>query len=114
MSTAPETVLNASHSHTDELAARLGRLERSNSRWRLLAVALVAGGVGLVAGGLAQPESESEPEYGYASVGETIYRIDQKGDISYINVSSGFRTAEGYVAWGKIRLDRSRTLKDKP
>tara|TARA_R110000782_G_scaffold45706_10_gene101372 strand:- start:21220 stop:21564 length:345 start_codon:yes stop_codon:yes gene_type:complete len=114
MSTAHETIASVSHPAPEDLSARVARLERSNSRWKLAAVALFAGGVGLVAGGLAQPDAVDEPEFGYASVGETIYRIDQKGDIEYINVNTGFRSAEGYVSWGKVRLDRSRTLKDKP
>ena len=113
MNTAHESAPSATTRTHEDLSARLARLERSNGRWRMAAVALAACGVGLAAGGLAQPDLE-EPEYGYAAVGETIYRIDQKGDIEYINVNTGFRSAEGYVSWGKVRLDRSRTLKDKP
>jgi hypothetical protein len=98
------------------------RLERSNGRWRGAAVALLAGAVGLVAGGMGQPRHPAVPDardesamgYQYVTIGESIYRIDKFGQISYLNVGGGFRTAEGYVGWGRVRVDHSRQALDKP
>lgn len=93
---------------------RLARLQTSAARWRTLAIALAAGGVGLLAGGMAQPHIAGPTEYDYVSTGDTIYRIDKHGQMEYINVTSGLRTSRGYIAWGKVDIDASRNLDNRP
>jgi hypothetical protein len=105
--------------------SRLHRLERTNARWRAGALAGLAGVLGLLIGGMGQPQQraaakpdESASGYQYVSVGDTIYRIDKFGDMSYITVggvgTGGVRSSNGYFNWGRVRIDRERSLSDRP
>jgi hypothetical protein len=103
--------------------SRLLRLEKSNARWRALAIAGLTGAMGLLVGGMVQPQrvaanDETAFGYHYVSVGDTIYRIDKFGAMSYLTVggagSGGVRSANGYLAWGRVRIDRDRPLPDRP
>ncbi|MCC5822176.1 MAG: hypothetical protein LAT64_14075 [Phycisphaerales bacterium] len=99
---------------------RLQRLEKSNARWRGLIIALLAGSLGVILGGMAQPRErpdvldQSHMGYQYVSVGDLIYRIDKFGEISYLNVGDGLRTANGYYGWGRLKVDPQRRLQDRP
>jgi hypothetical protein len=106
----PTPIVSSTVPDTD----RLARLQTSANRWRTLAVALAAGGIGLLAGGMAQPRPAGPTEYEYVSTGDTIYRIDKFGQMEYINVTSGLRTSQGYIAWGKVDIDASRNLDNRP
>ncbi len=115
--------MSTNHTETaapDALDTRLRSLERANARWRGAAVALLAGGVGLLVGGMAQPRNAPPPQdqtqegYQYVAVGESIYRIDKYGRISYLNVVGGLRSADGYYSWGRFKIDPERSLLDRP
>lgn len=99
---------------------RLYRLEKSNARWRGVTIALLAGALGVILGGLAQPQSAPDARdqtpmgYQYVSVNDSIYRIDRYGQISYLNVGDGLRSAEGYYGWGRLKVDPQRRLQDRP
>lgn len=108
---------------TATVELRLQRLEKTNARWRALAIAGLAGALGLLIGGMGQPQrtvpgDESAFGFQYVSVGDTIYRIDKFGAMSYITVSgtgsSGVRSSNGFLTWGRVRLDRERPLPDRP
>lgn len=108
---------------THTVESRLLRLEKTNARWRALAIAGLAGALGLLVGGMGQPQrnvpgDESAFGYQYVSVGDTIYRIDKFGAMSYITVggagSGAVRSANGYLSWGRVRFDRERPLPDRP
>ena len=100
--------------HTETAHARLRRLERSNTRWRMLAVALGAGGIGLVAGGMAQPRELQADDYRYVATDDTIYRIDPQGRFEYIKFENGVRSTLGYFDWGRVRIDPERRYSPRP
>lgn len=120
MDTTPAAALT-----TLTVESRLQRLERTNARWRAVALAGLAGIMGLLIGGMGQPQQRAaaKPDeslfgYQYVSVGDTIYRIDKFGDMSYITVggvgTGGVRSSNGYFNWGRVRIDRERSLSDRP
>lgn len=91
---------------------RLARLERSNARWRGLAIAGVAGVVGILIGGAGH--SRDSDDFEYVATDNTIYRVDERGRFEYIRFEDGFRSPEGYFNWGEIRIDGSRRYSTKP
>jgi hypothetical protein len=108
---------------TATVESRLHRLEKTNARWRAGAIAGLAGSLGLLIGGMGQPQravpgDQSHRGFQYVSVGDTIYRIDKFGDISYITVggvgTGGVRSSNGYFNWGRVRIDEERTMSDRP
>lgn len=108
---------------TTTVESRLHRLEITNARWRAGALAGLAGVLGLLIGGMGQPQrpaaqDQSHQGYQYVSVGDTIYRIDKFGEMSYITVggtgSTGVRSSNGYFTWGRVRLDKERAMSDRP
>lgn len=100
---------------TPSVESRLHRLEKTNARWRAGAIAGLAGSIGLLIGGMGQPQQTGEQRpYGYVAIGDTIYSIDQRGNIGYINLGGAPRTAEGYFSWGRVKIDRARELIDRP
>jgi hypothetical protein len=108
---------------TTTAESRLHRLEKSNARWRAGALAGLAGVIGLLIGGMGQPQrpavqDQSHLGYQYVSVGDTIYRIDKFGEMSYISVggtgTTGVRSSNGYFTWGRVRFDKERAMSDRP
>ncbi|MFK7885123.1 MAG: hypothetical protein AB8F26_13180 [Phycisphaerales bacterium] len=92
--------------------ARLIKLERSNARWRAAALAGLAGAIGLVVGGMGQPNSRTD--YDYVATNDSIFRIDGAGNIETIKIDNGRRSPDGYYDWGQVRIDRSRPNPPRP
>ncbi len=103
-------------SHPARTQARLDRLERSNTRWKTLAIAGLAGAGGLLAGGMnRQPAQQSAfDNYRYVATDDTIYRIDRSGRFEYIKFENGQRTPQGYFNWGPTRIDTRYTYPSRP
>ena len=45
---------------------------------------------------------------------DTIYRISPNGAISYLKIDGGRRSANGYFGWGRVRIDGTYKLPDRP
>lgn len=109
---------NPAHESTadENIQARLARLERANTRWKTLAIAGLAAGIGLVAGGMnRQPSRPNALDYyRYVATDDTIYRIDRTGRFEYIKFENGQRTPEGYFDWGQTKVDTRYTYPTRP
>ncbi|MEM9373664.1 MAG: hypothetical protein AAGA55_08460 [Planctomycetota bacterium] len=108
----PEPELHAA------LSERIGRLERSNNRWRMLAACGIAATAGLLIGGLgSQPGGSrtlSPGDYTYMSTDDTIYRMDPSGRFEYIKFENGRRSTNGYFDWGPVRVDAGYSNPSRP
>lgn len=100
--------MNTQRTVTD---TRLDSLERSSNRWRIAAITILAGGVGLLVGGLTE---RSLPVYDYAASNTTLYRFGPDGSIEYMKVEEGVHTSEGYLYWGEMRVNDDRRYPPKP
>lgn len=98
------------------IQTRLDRLERSTTRWKTLAVAGIAAGIGLIAGGMNRQPSRvpTFDNYRYVATDDTIYRIDRTGVFEYIKFENGQRTPEGYFNWGQTKVDNRYTYPTRP
>ncbi len=97
--------------HTD--TTQLAQLQRTNARLRTALVGAVALGVGLMLGGFAQQDDDGIEAY--VATDGTIYRLYESGAIQYLRVENDPpRSSDGIYTWGNIRMDRSRTLRDRP
>jgi len=115
--------MNTTLSHSDPDPApssetRLRRLERTNARWRTLAIAGITGGAGLLIGGMASASAQTAPlgpkDYTYIATDDTIYRMDPQGRFEYIKFDNGRRSANGFFGWGPVQIDPSYKNPPRP
>lgn len=108
--------MNTTTHETADEHTRLDRLERSNARWKALAIAGIAGAIGLIVGGMANQPSRQPAfdNYRYIATDDTIYRIDRNGVFEYIKFENGQRTPEGYFNWGQTKIDTRYTYPTRP
>ena len=98
---------------------RLAALERSSSRWRLVAISSITLFAGLLIGGMGtssnQPDtSDPKAVVGFAGTAERIFRLHQDGSMTYLRIPKGERTAAGYFSWGDVNIDESRKSRALP
>ncbi|MCA9302667.1 MAG: hypothetical protein KC996_00945 [Phycisphaerales bacterium] len=100
---------------TNTTEDRLVSLERSNHRWRLVAVGLGTLLAGFLIGGMGQPSTQFDggEVVGVAGTGDEIYRVHRDGSVTYLKIKNGNRTAEGLWDWGRVLIDHSYQNKDK-
>jgi zinc transporter ZupT len=78
------------------LADRIHRLEESRSRWRLAALCILSGAVGVVVGGMAAEPSRPmlqamvlDKGNNSGAFASTFYAVDAKGSIQYLDTRTG-------------------------
>ncbi|MFK7759745.1 MAG: hypothetical protein AB8C13_07360 [Phycisphaerales bacterium] len=106
------TRIDTHQNPTEELNARIARVQQTNARLRIGVVAMGALIAGVLLGGFTQPRNSV---VAYTATDETMYRIYESGKIEYLRLDEDPpRTADGIFNWGIVKIDDRYDLRDRP